>query len=241
MKLIISTLLKLVLSIYQVWILISIFGILLSFILKILINKNYSWININFDIIRLFASQDINFCKFIRNVKNKTSIIITMILLLFFSSIMTKCFSSLLLNTYFKLIKVPFVDSLEQLLNGDPTLIASMDFTLGLMKFYKMYDNSQIELLNKRKYDYEIDTKLDMKQGGALFHTRVVEDLIEGKVIVMETGSRVIYFLELFKSDNDKFVVSKKYYQQQRGHRINMQSTNVKQQIFGLVLFCRLL
>ena len=154
---------------------------------------------------------------------------------------MTKCFSSLLLNTYFKLIKVPFVDSLEQLLNGDPTLIASMDFTLQLMKFFKLFDNSQIELLNKRKYDYEIDTNISMKQGGALFDSRVLEDLIEGKVIVIETGSRVKYFIELFKSDSDRFVVSNKYYQQHRSHLINMQSINVKQQVFGLVLFWRLL
>ena len=159
------------------------------------------------------------------------------ITLLFFSFIITKCFTSLLLKTYFKLIKVPYVDSLEQLVDGE-YLIASMNFSFYSMEDNELIDEKQIEILRKMKVKYDEITNIDMETAMGTFDERIFNDVVDGRTILLEIGYRADAYLEYFKRDSDRFVVSQKnYVQYKNGHLINKRSSIVNQQIFGFVLF----
>ena len=199
--------------------------------------------NIIFIIIRLFTSQDVNFSELsisIRKVKNKITLVIAMTVLIFFSFIITKSFTSLLLNTYFKLIKVTVVESLEQLLDGDDCLIASTDQMLNLLNYYQVFDQKQIEVLTKRKLKYEENFELDDRKEISIFNESVFNDVVEGKAIILLSSYGINYFLEYFKRDIERIVVSDhKYIKDFTGFLIHKTSIFGKQQKFAFVYYKR--
>ena len=208
-------------------------------IMKISTYDIYSWYTIIFDIIRLFTSQDVDIFKlknFILKIRNKRSTVITIISLIFFTVIITKCFTSLLLSTYFKLIKVSYVESLEQLMDGNQCLIASMNRSLRLLKDFNVFEEKQIEVLRKRKKEYQDIVKIDMDDKGAVYDERVFNDVIEGKTILLENTFGINNFIEIYKRDRDRFVISEhKYINLLAGPPINKESFIKEKQIFGFV------
>ena len=207
--------------------------------MKISIDKGYSWNNIIFDIIRLFTSQDINIFKlnrFILKVPNQTNLLITIIILIFFTVIITKCFTSLLLNIYFKLIKVPNVESLEQLIDGHQNLIACLNRTFDNLKHFKVFEEKQIEILREKKEKYEQIVKMNMNELGSIHDERVFNDMVEGKIIISENTITNNFIVETFKRQSHRFVISEhKYINQLGGHRIYESSFIREQQIFRFV------
>ena len=228
------------------WLLIAIFAILLAILMKISSDKSYSWNKIIFDIIRLLTSQDVKIfelTKFIFKVQNKTTTFIIMIILIFFTVIITKCFLSLLLNSYFKLIKVTVVDSLEELIDGNQCLIASRNKSIISLEHFKMFKEKQIEVLREKKEKYEQIVQMDMNDNGVIYGERVFIDMVEGKTIILENTIVINFIVETFKRDRDRFVISdRKYINQLAGHRINEISFIKEQLIFGFVsnIFIRL-
>ena len=207
--------------------------------MKISIDKSYSWNNIIFDIIRLFTSQDLNIFKsnqFIFKIRNKATTFITMVILIFFTVIITKCLTSLLLNTYFKLIKVTVVDSLEELIEGDQCLIASMNRTFDFLKMFKLFEQKQIEVLKEKKEKYQQTVEFDLNGPGALYEEGVFSDMVRGKTIILETTLAINYFVDIYKRQRDQFVTSEhKYINQRGGHYINKKSFIKEKQKFGFV------
>ena len=122
-------------------------------------------------------------------IQNKSTIIIIIINLIFFSFIITNCFTSLLLNTYFKLTKVALIDSLEQLIEQDKFHVASMEETFVALDYYKLIEGKNIEVLKSRKDKYDKITELNMQI--SLFDERVFNDMIDGKAIILESGYRI--------------------------------------------------
>ena len=154
--------------------------------------------------------------------------------LLFFSFIITNCFTSLLLKTYFKLTKVALIDSLQQLIEQDQYYIASMEETFVALNYYRLFEDRQIELLKSRKEKYDRITNLNMQI--SLTDERVFNDMIDGKAIILESGFRIDFFVEFFKKDSDRFSISQnKYLQFLIGYLIDKRSPIVKQQVFGFV------
>ena len=207
--------------------------------MKITIDKSYSWNNIIFDIIRLFTSQDVNFFKLkklIVKVQIKYTTNITMIILIFFTIIITKSFTSLLLTTYFKLIKVPYVESLEQLIDGDESLIVCLNRTFLFLRQYKVFEDKQIDILREKKDKYEKIVKFDPNGNGALFGEGVFSDMIEGKIVILEATVSSNLYINIYKRERDQFVISEhKYVNQLVGHHINNKSFIKERQIFGFV------
>ena len=221
------------------WILIFIFGLILSILMKISSEKNSSWNTIIFDIIRLFTSQDVNFVKFkelIENVENRTKSIFVIITLIFFSFIITKCLTSLLLNSYFKFIKVPYVDSLEQIIDEDICLIATKNRSFQYLINYQVFDESKIKMLRDKKDKYEKINKINMEDKNSVYDEAVFNDMVKGKVIILENSAGIKYIIDYYKEEIDSFVVSQhKYIIQLGGHPINKRSLMKEQQIFGFV------
>ena len=105
------------------------------------------------------------------------------------------------------------------------------------MKYHQLVDERQIELLIKRKYKYDDISKIDMETAMGAFDERIFNDVVDGRTILLEIGYRADAYLDFFKRDSDRFVVSQqKYVQVQQGLLINNRSSIVKQQIFGFVL-----
>ena len=224
------------------WLLILISALLLVILLKITIN-NSSWNTITFDIIRSFTLQNVYIFKFQKiKIQNKTTLIITMIILIFFTVIITKCFTSLLLNTYFKLIKVPYVESLEQLIDGNHCLIACLNRTIHYLKDFKVFEEKQIEVLREKKEKYEQIGKKDVNYKFYTHDEKVFNDIVDGKTILMENTFTINYFIETYKRERNRFVVSEhKYINLLAGHPINKQSFIKELQIFGFVFIAILL
>ena len=226
------------------WLLIALVSILLAILMKI--NNICSWTNIIFDILRLFTAQDVNISKFnqfVLKVRNRTSTVITIIILIFFTVIITKCFTSLLLTTYFKIVKVPVVNSLEQLLERKQCLIASVNRTILILKVFNVLEDKQVEILRERKDRYEQVVKMDMNGNGAMFDERVFNDMVEGKTIIVDNTIVINHFVEIYERESHRFVVTKhKYINRLASHRLSENSIIKEQQIFGFVssIFIRL-
>ena len=100
------------------------------------------------------------------------------------------------------------------------------------MEDYQIIDEKQIEILREMKVKYDEITKIDMETAMGTFN-----DVVDGRAVLLEIGYRADAYLEFFKRDSDRFVVSQmKYVQFQNGHLINKRSSIVNQQIFGFVL-----
>ena len=159
-----------------------------------------------------------------------------MIILISFTVIITKCFTSLLLNTYFKLIKVPVVESLEQLIEGNQCLIASRNRIFNFLKMFKVFEDKQIEVLREKKVEYEKNVKKKMNDNGVLYGEGVFSDMVRGKIIILGNTILKNYYVDLYKRERYQFVISEqKYINQIGGHPINKKSLIKEKQIFGFV------
>ena len=159
-----------------------------------------------------------------------------MIVLIFLSFIITKSFTSLLLNTYFKLNKLTVVESLEQLLEGNECLIASTDEMLNLLDVYEIFDKKQMEILSKRKLKYEENLKMSVGMEISIFNESVFKGVVEGKAIILFTNFGINYFLEFYERDIERIVVSDhKYIKGFTGLLIYKRCTFAKQQKFAFV------
>ena len=192
------------------------------------------------DMVGLFTTQYFNFHnvgKLIGKIKYKSSTVITIITLIFFSFILTKSFTSLLLNTYFKLIKVPVVESLEEVLNENQCLIAGTNNTFENLKDYEVFDERQIDAMIKKKMEYKENSKI-ANEPGLIVGKITFNDMVRGKAIILLDSYGIEFYLKYYKKDREKFVVSEhKYINQQMNYVINKRSVIFKQQLFGFVLF----
>ena len=141
----------------------------------------------------------------------------------------------MLLNTYFKLIYVPIIERLEELLNSDQYLIASTTNTLENLKYYEVFDESQYEILKKKKMKYEKNSNLKTRPE-AIMEETTFNDMMEGKVVILLNSYAIDFYLKYYNKYRDKFIVSEyKYIRQQYHHVINKGSPILKQQLFGFV------
>ena len=217
---------------------VSIFGLILTILMKISLENNSKLNKIIFDTIRLFTTQDVNFSKlkYYKKIGNETTFIILILTLIFFSFIITKCFTSLLLTTYFKFTKVPYIDSLEQLIDQDICLIASRNRTFLVLNIYKVFDENKLDILREKKEKYEKINNIDLDYENTLFNESIFDDIVNGKVIFLDNSGAIKYMLEHNKNERNRFVVSEhKYINQLTCHPISKRSIIKKQQIFGFV------
>lgn len=227
---------------YQVWVYVTIFVLIIWAILKILIknsgNSNKYCNNVSMDFIRLFFGQDVDFPRFSKTIgqaKFKFSIIILMKMLIFFSFILTKSFTSLLLNTYFITIQEPVVESLEQLINGN-LLLASHEISIIYLDYFEVFDPKHMKILKEKKQKYDNSTKIFIERPGTLFNKKIFNDMVDGKVIILQDSYRIDSYLDVYKKHRERFIVTEhKYCHSHMMHFIQKDSFIKKQQVFGFV------
>ena len=149
--------------------------------------------------------------------------ITTMVLIwLIFTSIMTKCFTSLLLNSYFRQIYVPLVNNLEDLVDNNFSILAS-DKSLQFM--------SKFGLLNKKQMNSVLKKR---KIFNSLLDKTYINDLVNGLAVILLNGNQREIFETQYVKQRDKFkVLDKKYLGQFVVHMIHKNISYRDQLVFA--------
>ena len=197
---------------------------------------------IGIDITRTLTGQSdvtlLKLNKYINNVNYKKTTIITIILLVFFSFVMTKSFSSLLLNSYFKLHKVPYVESLEELLIEEKYNIAVDDWNVDYLEYFGVLDEIQMEKVKRRRDNYFSANRfrMDMTSWSIYQNDKIYKDIKNGQVVVLIGTFYGDKFAELHKADTEYFVFAKnKYLHRYNTHVLTKTSYLDEQQNYAYV------
>ena len=138
------------------------------------------------------------------------------------------------------MIKVPNVEILEQLIDGHQSLIACLNRTFDNLK---LLDKKQIEIMREKRKTYEQIVKMNMNELRSIYDKRVFNNMVEGKIVILENTITNNFIVETFKRERNRFVIPEhRYINQLAGHRLFENSIIKEQQIFGFVssLFIRL-
>ena len=134
------------------------------------------------------------------------AMIVLIVFWLVFTTIITKCFSSLLLNTYFKQTALPFVETLEQLLEEKSFSIASGDSTISLLYKHDVLTLEQSSTINYRSDQYLKKMESDPMSPG------VFNDMIEGLAVYLLSSLNARLLEAIYFRQSDKYSVSHNKY-----------------------------
>ena len=139
---------------------------------------------------------------------------------------------------YFKLRKVPYVESLDELLIDDKYNIAVDERHIDFLQDQGVLDEQQAKEMKKRREKYFHDKYLPLKTNSLIIYQddKIFNDIVEGRAVILDTSLYVEAFAELRKNENEFFVVAKnKYFHRYLTHVLTKTSYLVKQQNYGLV------
>ena len=110
--------------------------------------------------------------------------IILVIFWLIFTNIITKCFTTLLLNSYFLQKTVPMVNNLEDVLKHEFS-IAAKNNTFRLLTNYNILNEEQVKTLLKRrnKYQKQLGHSFDLNLG--ILDRNIFKDLVKGLTVFL--------------------------------------------------------
>ena len=141
-------------------------------------------------------------------LKKMISFSFTMLLVvwLMVSFVLNKSFTSLLLNTYFNVKTIPFVQSLEDIRKNQEILISGhSNYLMAFNKDFKEFHiGDLIERLRKDQDNFP----------DAISSPRIAEKVINSKSVFITNSFIRELFLLQNKYYHDKFVIANKYYQQ---------------------------
>ena len=189
------------------------------------------------DIYRTFIKQcDMyvsNLKQFISRVKYKFTMVIIMVSLIFFSTIITESFTSILLNSYFQLSKVPIIETLDELIIKDKYPIATKNRTINYFH-NNMLDEQNINSLLKRRQKYQNKFNHSLEGSAVLLDKKIFTDVVNGKAVLLVNTYEKEGFVELYKTYEDQFIVSDHKYLGIFGvHVTSKKGSIVKEHIFA--------
>ena len=177
------------------------------------------------DIIRTLTTQSnvkLSSLKYLRQYKIHCSkIIILVIFWLLITNIITKCFTSLLLNSYFKQTSVPLLNNLQEVFEQEQFLIAAKTNTFSFMFNYGLFKKEQVDSLWERrnKYQEKFDFSFDVVL--AILNRNIFNDVVNGLAVILINGFEKESFEAQYISESNKFkVLDQKYVSNFAGHLI---------------------
>lgn len=190
---------------FEVWLLLFLCAAIFSISIRVLYNTTNSGFNIIMDILRLLTTQ--SNVKMVRltkmaMVKYKLTLIIFIILALFFSIILTKSFSSLFLNSYFRVEKYALIENLDQLLENDKMRILATNLTMDRLGKHHVLASDQLVALGKRRR-------------GDFRYKNVRKDfrgVLRGRLVFLGSSLEREMIEGRFKTMSDRFAVSDRKY-----------------------------
>ena len=145
---------------------------------------------------------------------------------LLFTNIITKCFTSLLLTSYFRQISVPLIETLEQLVEQDDIFIAANENTLEFIDDSEKFNKKQISLLYQKKRKYKMRLEFDFNYILDIFDKKIFNDMVNGLSVILLNGFDADVFKAQYISENDKYFISDtKYFHQFGTHWIHKNSS----------------
>ena len=157
------------------------------------------------------------------------STVILLISWLFATNILTKCFTSILLNTYFRQIPVPLINDLEQLLNEKTFLVATYEQTFPIVKQREFLTDEEFDNLHER-YQLYLDV---YKSPESLYERKVFDEMTKGNIIILFASHYAHGFNEFYALEKDKFfILDNKYLPQLTVHVAHKSSIFLDLQIF---------
>ena len=122
------------------------------------------------------------------------------------SFVLNKCFTSILLNTYFNVKTTPVVQSLEDIVERKDLPISGV--VQYLMLFKKNFNNLNVDSLIKR-----IEKDDDNFPNPIISH-KIAEKVIKSRSVLIASSFQREMFLIQNKYYHDKIVIANKYFQQ---------------------------
>ena len=178
------------------------------------------------DVIRGFTSQsEIKLAKMSHLANNYQSLIVLVVFWLLFMTIITKCFSSLLLNMYFKQTALPLVETLEQILEDKALFVVTPQEILKNLLHFEVLNEEQVKLLKNRYDEYleHIGNQFDSELGAR--SPVVFNDMINGLAVILLNSINVKTFDALYMSQSERYRISEhKYINRLAFHSIHRNS-----------------
>ena len=159
--------------------------ILLSFIMGAILlekieNDQGSSFNVLFNLIGLFLNQGTKDYKLVEYLRPGTIIILLCCLLS--TTVLTKCFTSLLLGTFFKTKPSLTVETLEDIVSNPKINVIGRES----LKELKVFNPEFYEIIHKRNTDYEnLLNVSDLNEGEVFQDINMIKDVDQSKTVVL--------------------------------------------------------
>ena len=186
---------------------------------------------ITMDIIRTLTTQSdvkLSSLKYLSQFEaHFIEIIILVFSWLMFTNIMTKCFTSLLLNSYFTQKSIPLVNNLEDVLDNELP-IAAKDNTFDFMEHFHMISEEQVNISRQLRDEYQDNFDFKFDKYLAILNKLIFNDVVNGWAVILLNGFEREAFEAQYISESKKFMVlDKKYISNFAAHFIPKNNTHL--------------
>ena len=159
--------------------------------------------------------------------------IILVIFWLIFTNIITKCFTTLLLNSYFLQKIVPVVNNLEDVLEHHFS-IAALNNTFDLLTKYNILNEKQVETLLERRNKYEEQLGHSFELNLGILDRNIFNDLVKGLAVFLLNGFQSEEFQSHYVKEKDRYkVLDKKYGSKFIAHLIDKNNSHLAEMVFA--------
>ena len=183
------------------------------------------------DIIRALTTQScikIFSLKYLRQYKtHSVEIIILVIFWINFTNIITRCFCSVLLNSFFIQKSVPIVNDLNDVLDNELS-IAAKENTFGFLKMFEILSEEQIIISKALRDQYQANFNFKFDVPLAILDKSIFNDIVNGLAVILINGFEREVFEAQYISESNKFMVlDNKYLRKFAGHSIDKNNTHL--------------
>ena len=174
---------------------------------------------------------------YLKNIRNDYRALIVLIASWLISmTILTKCFSSLMLNTYFNQAAVPLVINLEQLLDEKNYSVSVSQINLKFLLDYKVLNQEQTSSLEHRRDEYQERIGFEFTSPMRSMSPQIFNEVIDGLAVILMNTFDLKTFESLYINQREKYSLSQhKYIYKLAVHWIRRNSLIFDSMKFALV------
>ena len=216
----------------KTWTLLLFTTMIIVFLFNKLVNSKNSLQSIISDVIRSITTQSLEKLTQLKLISHNNfkdrSLFALIVIWLISISIITKCFSSLLLNMYFWQKSVTLVETLDQLCNKTGMNLATFNFDFTAMikidfpEYPHCLPDKFIKYMNSKNYHYLTYH---------VFDPSVFNDMVEGKIAIILDTTSVQRFESLYFNEKEKYRISERKYKHHVLFRIVYKKSLMRRQM----------
>ena len=139
---------------------------------------------------------------------NYQAIIVLLTSWLMFASIMTKCFSSLMLNTYFKQTTVLLIRSLQELIDKEEYFVAVTPRNLEYFLDNDVLNQEEFDSLSHRRDKYQEHIGFELAFPMRVMSPLVFKEMTNGLAITLLNSFELKIFDTLYVTQSERYGIS---------------------------------